>query len=146
MNELLGAASAIRSSVFHLLLLPARTLHDCIRPPDSFAAAPPAIPGIEAPRAPEAPSAPGSIAGDSALVYPNAQIRVNINRAGKGLVLQMSTTDNLDAVADWYMSKLKPTSVVREQSNVVLDAGRVKAVITAAGDKTEIVLNQTETQ
>lgn len=118
-----------------------------VRPSDGFVAAPPAIPHIAVPEVPRAPSAlPAAESPNSdkdALVYPNAEIKMRVNRAGEGQVLQMSTTDALDTVADWYTSKLKPSRAVRENQNVVLDAGEVKAVITKAGNKTEIILHQT---
>lgn len=77
------------------------------------------------------------------LIYPGAQTTMEITDASEGDVLQLQTSDSLDKVASWYMEKLKPSKVVRMPgTNVILEADEMKAIITAKGDGTSILLKQ----
>ncbi|MGA9996120.1 MAG: hypothetical protein WBP93_11945, partial [Pyrinomonadaceae bacterium] len=79
------------------------------------------------------------------LIYPGAQITMEVTDASEGDVLQLQTSDSLDKVASWYAEKLKPTKTVRVPfpvKVVVLEADEMKAVITAKGDGTSILLKQ----
>jgi hypothetical protein len=105
----------------------------------------PELPSIPPPQPPPLP--PGdSTQGTSinrAFVYPGAETTMEVTDVDEGDVLQLQTLDSFDKVVDWYMAKLKPTKVVRvPSSNVVLEAGEMKAIITANGNGTTIMLTR----
>lgn len=105
----------------------------------------PEVPPVKPPPPPPAP--PTSITQGTGIsrdfIYPGAQTTMEITDESDGNVLQLETSDSLDKVANWYIEKLKPTKVVRKPgSNVVLEADEMKAIITARGDGTNIMLTQ----
>lgn len=68
---------------------------------------------------------------------------MEVTDVSEGAVLQLQTSDSFDKVVRWYTEKLKPTKVVRiPNSNVILEAGELKVIINADGDKTIIMLAQ----
>jgi hypothetical protein len=106
---------------------------------------PPTATVPEAPPPPPAPPPTGrdSSATTSPLVYPGAEIILDISK-GENRVLQLRTTDPLDKVVAWYVEKLKPTSntKVPGENLTVLQGNGVKAVITNTGAQTEIIIKQ----
>lgn len=110
---------------------------------------PPVVPRPEAPpiHPPPPPPLPprGSIQGSGisrALVYPGAETMMEITDASEGDLLQLQTSDSFDKVVSWYTERLKPTKVIKKSSNVILEAGEMKAIINAEGDGTIIMLTQ----
>ena len=68
---------------------------------------------------------------------------MEVTDVSEGAVLQLQTSDSFDKVVNWYTEKLKPTKVVRiPDSNVILEAGEMKAIINAEDGKTIIMLTQ----
>jgi hypothetical protein len=94
------------------------------------------------------PPPPGTTQGSGisrALVYPGAETTMEVTDVSEGNVLQLQTSDSFDKVVNWYMEKLKPTKVVRiPNSNVILEAGEIKAIINADDAGTMIMLAQGE--
>ncbi len=59
-------------------------------------------------------------------------------------VLQLRTKDSPDKVVAWYVEKLKPTENMRipGESVTVLRGDNIRAVITATGAQTDIIIKQ----
>ena len=123
------------------------------RPSTTTPVSPPAVTRPELPPIPPPPPVPppGSTQGTTinrAFVYPGAETTMEVTSADEGNVLQLQTSDSFDKVVDWYTAKLKPTKVVRTKdptsnvTNVILEAGELKAIITANGNGTTIMLAQ----
>jgi hypothetical protein len=87
------------------------------------------------------PSASKPLA-DKSLVYPGAQIILDVTSEGGTGVLQLKTTDGIDKVADWYEAKLKPTKTVRVGPTVVMKSDNVTATIVSDGSSTNILIKQ----
>lgn len=107
----------------------------------------PALPTIPAPPAPPVPprGSTKETGINPAFIYPGAQTTMEITGDDGGHVLQLKTSDSFDKVVEWYTEKLKPTKVVRVKdptSQVILDAGEMKAIINANGNATTIMLTQ----
>ncbi len=70
-------------------------------------------------------------------------MQINGNH-GKNL-LQLQTSDSVSEVADWYTTKLKLTkTIMSSSSNVILEAGSMKIILTQTGNGTNILLAQGE--
>lgn len=68
---------------------------------------------------------------------------MEVTDVSEGAVLQLQTSDSFDKVVNWYTEKLKPTKVVKlPNSNVILEAGEMKAIINAKDGRTIIMLTQ----
>lgn len=106
----------------------------------------PELPTIPPPPPPVPP--PGNTQGtgiNRTFIYPGAKTTMEVTSADEGNALQLQTSDSFDKVVDWYTEKLKPTKVVRIKdptSNVILEAGELKAIINANGNGTTIMLAQ----
>jgi uncharacterized Zn finger protein (UPF0148 family) len=76
------------------------------------------------------------------LVYPNAETIVDM-KSEEGSALQLRTRDPFNRVVDWYVANLKPTKTMKlTESNVLLKAGNITAVIAAEDNETNIVIKQ----
>jgi hypothetical protein len=106
----------------------------------------PELPPIQPPQPPAPPQgipSSGTTSISRELVYPGAETIMEVTDVSEGAVLQLQTSDSFDKVVSWYTEKLKPTKVVRiPGSNVILEAGELKAIINAEGNKTTIMLAQ----
>lgn len=105
-------------------------------------------PQIEAPPPPPPPQPPALAEGSGispSLIYPDAQVTMQIIRPDEGNVLQLQTTDAPDKVIRWYTERLKPTKIVRMPgNNAVLEAEDVKAIINGGEGGTSIFIKQGE--
>ena len=95
------------------------------------------------PPAPPAPGRGGSSPISSSLVYPDAETVLDISKTD-GHVLQLRTRDPLKKVVDWYTEKLRPTETVKVpgDNTTILRGDDIRAVITATGTETNIIINQ----
>lgn len=105
----------------------------------------PVVPPVNPP--PPPPPPPGSIAQGTgisrAFIYPGAKTTMEVLDESEGNVLQLETSDSIEKVVNWYTEKLKPTKTVKMPgSNVILATDEIKAIITAKGDGTNILLTQ----
>ena len=99
---------------------------------------PPPPPGLP-------PSGPHGVTTISpALVYPGSLTTMEVMEAGGKSSLQLQTSDPINKVADWYISKLKPAQVINRSSNIILVGDGIQIVINATGDGTSIMLHQGE--
>jgi hypothetical protein len=114
-----------------------------IPPTPPATAAPPAIPQPPQPPPPPAPPAQGTGTKiDQSYIYPGARTTMVISKAGEGDMLQLSSDDSLDKVADWYVEKFKPTKIVRQPDSAVLKSEKMVVILTANGKGTNIMLKQ----
>ena len=117
-------------------------------PPVTFEKAPPppGVPGgiPSVPPAPPAPPPPGSVKSslDPALIYPGAQVTMEVMGGAEGQVTQLQTSDSFDKVVDWYAGKLKPKSQVTIPGGRILESENFVALITSTGDGTNIMLTR----
>jgi ribosomal protein L40E len=108
----------------------------------------PNIPPVHPPPQPPLPPQTGGQGNSTIshdLVYPGAETIMETSSEDGGSALQLRTTDSIDKVADWYMAKLKPTNIVKENkggARVILVTDQMQAVITAQGSETLIILHQ----
>lgn len=65
-----------------------------------------------------------------------------VSKAGEGDVMQLTTTDSVNKVADWYINELQPEEILRRPNNVVLKTDEVGVVITSNGNGANIMLKQ----
>ena len=79
---------------------------------------------------------------NKSLVYPGAQIVLNLDSGGGGGVLQLKTADPIDKVADWYEATLKPSKIMRVGPTVIMKTDTATATIISDGDNTSIVIKQ----
>lgn len=106
----------------------------------------PEIPPPPQPPEPAAPSASNAISRE--FIYPEAEIMVDMASGSGGSLLQLRSADSYQKVLDWYLAKLKPDNIFRSPGqngvgqNAILKSGNLMAVITSAGDETQIVLKK----
>lgn len=118
-----------------------------VSPPAVIRPEQPTVPPPPPPTMPPRGSTQGTTI-NRAFLYPGAETTMEVTSADEGNVLQLQTSDSFDKVVDWYTTKLKPTNVVRTKNptsnvvNVILEAGELKAIITANGNVTTIMLAQ----
>lgn len=93
--------------------------------------APPAPPNVPVPPDPAVP-------GDD-LVYPGAEVTMEMNRKGEGGVRQLQTSDSFDKVVAWYTGKGFRV-VTKVEGNAVLVGDRGTAVVNYDDGKTHIIL------
>ena len=76
-------------------------------------------------------------------IYPGAKTMMDLTRANGGSLLQLQSTDSFAKVLDWYTAKLNPKSVIKTGgANAILKSDEVMAIITAAGEGTNIMLKE----
>ena len=100
------------------------------------------IPG-HPPIPPIPPPPPGGTidANTSALIYPGAEVVMDMRRGEGGRVLQLKTKDRGEEVVDWYVEKLRPTKNIRiPGGNTILQAGDTTAIIISDGRETNITI------
>jgi hypothetical protein len=94
------------------------------------------------PPPPAAPPAPGTSTPTSDLVYPGAQTIMDM-KTGSGNFLQLSTTDPVDKVVDWYVTKVKGAEIFRTpEAGAVLRAGETQIVISPGSKGSSIIIKQ----
>lgn len=115
----------------------------------SSSATPPTIakPGVpQVPQVPQppAPPAPGAGQGStSALVYPGAQVTMEMTRGREGSVRHLTTTDSFEKVVAWYTEKLKPIEDIRTpEPTAILRGDGITAIIAVEDGETQILLQQ----
>ena len=105
----------------------------------------PETPGISVPEIPPPPppAGGGSSSTSNSLVYPGAETVLDVTKAD-GHVLQLRTRDPLEKVVNWYTEKIRPTETVKVPGGnmTILRSDAVKAVITATGTETSIIIKQ----
>jgi hypothetical protein len=80
---------------------------------------------------------------EQGLIYPGAQVLLNLNHGEKGSVMQLRTNEPAGKVIDWYIAKLKPVKIVRPNNEAaVLESTQIKAVITAEDGGVNILLKR----
>jgi hypothetical protein len=101
---------------------------------------PPARP--DAPQPPPPPPLPGgATALDQTLIYPDAEVIMNMSQRDGGGVTQLRTSDPVDKVAAWYEQRVAVTKRVNiPGGNVVLRWNEGTVIITGAGGQTSIVI------
>ncbi len=79
-----------------------------------------------------------------ALIYPGAEVVMDMIREEEGDVLQLSTSDPLKKVVDWYDARLKPNKkIILPGRNAILRGEEVTAIITDGDDgQVSIVIKQ----
>lgn len=103
----------------------------------------PVPPVIAPPQPPQPPQPPAAEQGKAAgLVYPGAEITMEMTRGAEGSVRQLRTGDSFDKVVAWYTNKLKPTNTIKASGSVVLTNSNTTAVITSDGDETTVLLKE----
>ena len=126
-----------------------RTTPVIITPPGVPPVHPPPPPGIPPP---SAGVTEGSTTINSDLIYPGAKTVLKGTGDEGGDFMQLQTSDSFDKVVNWYKEKLKPQSTVEATDpstglpgrSVVLAGKEIAAIITAAGDTTNIMLARGE--
>lgn len=109
-----------------------------IRPVVSVPGAPPHPPNI-----PGHPPPGGATSANSELIYPGAEITMNLNRGAEESILQLRTSDPFEKVVDWYAGRLKAAEVVRiPGQNTILQKDGTHVVITATGEGTSILVGR----
>ncbi|HMF56291.1 MAG TPA: zinc-ribbon domain-containing protein [Pyrinomonadaceae bacterium] len=105
----------------------------------------------EVPQPPQTPAQPGlpqppaeGTTIDSSLVYPGAETVVDVDNGSEGHVIQLRTSDPLNKVTDWYISKLKPSQIVRVPGGIsnVLRTNKGAIVLTSSDEGTQIIIKQ----
>jgi hypothetical protein len=81
----------------------------------------------------------------AAYIYPGSVKSMDITHNGKS-VIQLTTSDPIEKVTDWYRARLKPSKTVQVPFGVatVMEGKDVKAVITGSGSGTMIMLTRGE--
>ena len=104
---------------------------------------PPPPPVIGHPPLPPIPHGEGGAISRS-LIYPGAEVVMDMTRGDEGGVLQLNTRDPLDKVVDWYTAKLRPAKkIILPGKNAVLRGGGITAIITGSEEgQTSIVIKQ----
>ena len=107
---------------------------------------PPAIAPPVPPIPPVPPLPPEARAGgiSRSLIYPGAEVVMDMIRGEEGDVLQLSTSDSLDKVVKWYDARLKPNKkIILPGRNAILRGEEVTAIITDGDDdQVSIVIKQ----
>lgn len=95
------------------------------------------------PVAPEPPRPPSvQQGGNSALVYPGAEVIMEMTRGEEGGVRQLRTSDTFEKVVDWYEGKLNPARVIRKGASAILTGDKITAVIKGSEGETTILLTE----
>ena len=111
---------------------------------------------MSTPTAPTAPKVPGvptpppipngattTISQD--LIYPGAQVTMEVKGEEKAKMVQLNTSDSFDKVIDWYVKKIKPTKhVTIPGGNAVLKGDGIAVMIMNDGEVTSILITQGE--
>jgi hypothetical protein len=113
--------------------------------PPSGTPAPPG--GVIVPHPPMPPAPPATTSGRSAIsremIYPGAEINMEVNRAEGNNMLQLRTTDAFDKVVAWYTEKLRPTKTLNTVGPTAILRGEgYSAVINGGGNGVNIILKQ----
>lgn len=99
--------------------------------------------GIAPPVAPQPPQPPTVGTGSgSNLIYPGAEITMEMTRGVEGSVRTLRTKDSVDKVIAWYTEKLKPSNINKSDSIAVLTGTNATAVITSDDGETNVVLKE----
>jgi len=99
--------------------------------------------GIAPPVVPQPPQPPAvAKANTSALIYPGAEITMEMTRGTEGSVRTLRTKDPIEKVIAWYTEKLKPENVARTEGAVVLNGSKATAVISNDEGETNVVLKE----
>jgi hypothetical protein len=101
------------------------------------------VPEIPPPPPPPPPASGGPASTGNSLVYPGAETVLDVTKAD-GHVLQLRTHDPVEKVVNWYTEKIRPTETVKVPGSnmTVLRGETIKAVITATGTETSIIIKQ----
>jgi hypothetical protein len=109
----------------------------------------PSVPGIPKTPRPPVPPQPDAPPGNTTttisqdLIYPGAEITMEVKGEEKAKVVQLSTPDSFDKVVDWYVKKINPTKHVRiPGGNAVLKADDIAVMIMNGGNVTSILITQ----
>ncbi len=112
---------------------------------------PGSAPGTAVPEVPQVPQAPqppqppvtGKGSSASALIYPGANVTMEMTRGAEGSVRHLTTTDSFDKVVAWYMEKLKPKEDIKTPGpTAILRGDDITVVINVKDDLTRILLQQ----
>ncbi len=99
----------------------------------------PPVPRVPPPGAPAPNSAPPAISKD--LMYPGAEVTMQVMGEENAKVVQLTTPDSFDQVVDWYTKHMKPKKQVRiPGGNAVLKGEGVAVMIMNGGDGTSILV------
>lgn len=97
-------------------------------------------PSIGIPPVPAAPNIPGVPTIGDDLRYPGATTIMDIRKANRQ-VIQLSTSDSLDKVVNWYEAKINPKERVRiGGAQAVLKSDQYSVVINGNGSQTQILI------
>ena len=125
--------------IFPVALVAMKLVSDRISRPETPVVTVPEVP----PPPPPPPANGGPAPINSALVYPDARTLLDVTKTD-GHVLQLRTRDPLDKVVRWYIDKIKPSETVkmREGNMTILRNEDIRAIITSAGNETDIIIRQ----
>jgi hypothetical protein len=118
--------------------------HQTPAPTSARPVAPPAPVVPQTPQVPQPPQPPGAEKGSaSALIYPGAEVTMEMTRGTEGSVRHLTTTDSFDKVVAWYMEKLKPVEDIKTPGpTAILRGDGITVVINVEDDLTQILLQQ----
>ena len=81
------------------------------------------------------------------MLYPGAEVTMEITGDKNEKVVHLRTTDGFDKVVDWYMERIKVKNRVRlPGANAVLEGKDVVVVINSEGGETSIIVTQKSDQ
>ena len=95
-------------------------------------------PGGLPPPPPAPPGAP-PVEINTELYYPGAKVTLETFDA-RGKAVQLTTSDSVAKVAEWYKAKIAPTNITRAENFVTLTGNGIAVVITDDDDETQIIL------
>jgi hypothetical protein len=99
--------------------------------------------GVAPPVAPQPPQPPTAEKGNSSgLIYPGAEVTMEMSRGAEGGIRTMRTKDSIDKVIAWYTERLKPEKTVKTEDSAVLTGIKATAIISSDDDETNIVLKE----
>ncbi|MCU1264462.1 MAG: hypothetical protein JWM21_780 [Acidobacteria bacterium] len=76
-------------------------------------------------------------------MYPGSHVVIDLTNESGGSILQLTTSDPLDKVQNWYISNLQPTKILQVTlGTVILKKDNVTATIVAENTTTNIVIKQ----
>ena len=102
----------------------------------------PPLPPMPPPPPPAEPPAAGTSVATSELMYPGAETVMDM-KSSRDNFLELRTSDPLEKVVDWYMTKLKPAEVIRTPGKeAILRAGKTSVIISNRGSGTDILIKQ----